>query len=166
MKDNIILIGMPGTGKSAVGKALAKNYRWKFIDTDDRIVELEGRTLPDIIENGTYEEFLAIEGNAGKTLDCKGAVIATGGSMVLIEEAIVHLKKIGTIVYLKTSIDVLNKRLEKTMVSRGVATPRPMTVSEIFEMREPYYEKYADISVDCTKGIEKMVNIIVKELKG
>ncbi|NLY82423.1 MAG: shikimate kinase, partial [Clostridiales bacterium] len=63
---------MPGTGKSAVGKALAKNYRWKFIDTDDRIVELEGRTLPDIIENGTYEEFLAIEGNAGKTLDCKG----------------------------------------------------------------------------------------------
>ena len=155
---------MPGTGKSAVGKALAKNYGWQFIDTDDRIVELEGRTLPDIIDNGTYEEFLAVEGNAGKTLDCKMTVIATGGSMVLIEDAISHLKEIGTIVYLKTSLDVLKKRLEKTMVSRGVATPRPMTVTEIFEMREPYYEKYAEISIDCTYGIDKMVKMIVKEL--
>ncbi|NLY82134.1 MAG: shikimate kinase, partial [Clostridiales bacterium] len=67
-------------------------------------------------------------------------------------------------VYLKTSLDVLKKRLEKTMVSRGVATPRPMTVTEIFEMREPYYEKYAEISIDCTYGIDKMVKMIVKEL--
>ncbi|MBK5253691.1 MAG: AAA family ATPase [Peptostreptococcaceae bacterium] len=166
MKKNIVLIGMPGTGKSAVGKALANNYGWEFIDTDNRIVELEGRSLPDIIENGTYEEFLAAEGNAGKTLKCKDAVIATGGSMVLIEDAIVHLKEIGTVVYLKTSLDILENRLEKTMVSRGVATPRPMTVSEIFKMREPYYDKYADISVDCTNGIDKMVKIIVKEIEG
>jgi len=164
LKSNIVLIGMPGTGKSAVGKALAKHYGYNFIDTDDRIVELEGRSLPDIIENGTYEEFLKIEGNAGKTLDCQETVIATGGSMVLIEDAILHLKEIGTLVYLKTSLDVLEKRLETTMVSRGVATPRPMTVQEIFKMRAPCYERYADISVDCTFGIDKMVKNIIELL--
>ena len=166
MKDNIVLIGMPGTGKSAVGKALAEHYGYAFIDTDDRIVELEGRSLPDIIEKGTYEEFLEIEGNAGKTLNCKNTVIATGGSMVLIEDAILHLKNIGTLVYLKTDLSVLEKRLETTMISRGVATPRPMTVAEIFEMRAPYYDKYADISVDCTYGIDKMVKSILELLEG
>jgi len=164
VKNNIVIIGMPGTGKSSVGKALAKHYGYDFLDTDDRIVELEGRSLPDIIEKGTYEEFLAVEGNAGRTLNCKNTVIATGGSMVLIEDAILHLKDIGTLVYLKTDLEVLEKRLEKTMVSRGVATPRPMTVQEIFEMRAPYYDKYADISIDCNHSINNVVKSIVELL--
>ena len=97
---NVILIGMPGTGKSVVGRALAERLGYTFIDADDVIVKTTGKTLPEILRTDGLDAFLEIEAGVGETMDYEDTVIATGGSMVLSEKAMEHLKENGVVVWL------------------------------------------------------------------
>lgn len=161
-KSNIILIGMPGCGKSTVGVVLAKNLGYRFLDSDICIQEKEERLLHEIIAEEGLEGFLAIESRVNASLDVQKHVIATGGSAVYGEEAMAHLGKNGTIVYLELPYDDIKERLGD-LVKRGVALKNGQTLHELYEERVPLYEKYADITVDCH---EKPIREIVADIAG
>ena len=108
---NIVLIGMPGTGKSTVGKALADRLGYDFVDADDLIVQTTGKTLPEILRQDGLEAFYEIENKVGTDLNRTHTVIATGGSMVLYPEAMAHLKEGSTVIWLQTPFSQLEKRM-------------------------------------------------------
>lgn len=145
--NNITLIGMPASGKSTIGVLLAKRLGFSFIDTDLVIQEKEGALLKEIIERKGLEGFLLIENRINAEVDAEHSVIAPGGSVIYGKEAMEHLKKISTVVYLKIGYESLEKRLEN-LVDRGVALREGMTLRDLYEERIPYYEKYADIVID------------------
>lgn len=149
---NIILIGMPGTGKSVVGRALAERLHYTFVDADDLIVRATGKTLPEILRTEGLEAFLSIEGRVGETLNCENTVIATGGSMVLSEGAMTHLKENGVAVWLETPLSQISERMPEDLTDRGIAAPQGMTIREIYRQREPLYAKYADLIVASRPG--------------
>lgn len=149
---NIILIGMPGTGKSTVGKALAERLHDTFIDADDLIRETTGKTLPEILRTEGLDALLHVEGTVGETLNRRNAVIATGGSMVLSEAAMRHLKENGVVVWLETPLSQIKSRLPEDLTDRGIAAPPGSTVEEIYRQREPLYAKYADLIVASRPG--------------
>ena len=149
---NIILIGMPGTGKSVVGRAQAKRLNYTFVDADDLIVQATGKTLPEILRTGGLEAFLSIEGRVGETLDRENPVIATGGSMVLSDSAMTHLKENGVAVWLETPLSRISDRMPADLTDRGIAAPQGMTIREIYRQREPLYAKYADLIVASRDG--------------
>ncbi len=143
---NIVLIGMPGCGKSTVGVILAKVMGMEFCDTDIVIQQKEGRKLQEIIDTDGNDAFLKCEENALVSLDINGAVVATGGSAVYSDAAMKHLKENGIVVYLKVSEDEIERRLAD-FAARGVAIKDGMTVRDLYNERIPLYEKYADITV-------------------
>lgn len=144
---NIVLIGMPGTGKSTVGKTLAQELGYTFVDVDDLIVEATGKTLPQILRTDGLEAFLEIEGKVGQGLNCSNTVIATGGSMVLSDAAMAHLKENGVAVWLETPLSAISDRMPDDLVERGIAAQPGMTIRQIYEQREPMYAKHADLIV-------------------
>ena len=143
---NIILIGMPGCGKSTVGVILAKVMGMHFCDTDIVIQEREGRKLQEIINADGNDAFLDCERRALLSIDVENTVIATGGSAIYSDEAMKHLKKSGKVVYLKVSEAEIERRLAD-FAARGVAIKDGMTVLDLYNERVPLYEKYADITV-------------------
>ena len=149
---NIILIGMPGTGKSVVGRALAERLGYTFIDADDVIVETAGKTLPEILRTDGLDTFLEIEARVGETMEYENTVIATGGSMVLYEKAMEHLKENGVVVWLETPLSQINDRMPDDLTDRGIAAPQGMTIRQIYEQREPLYANYADLIVASKDG--------------
>ena len=149
---NVILIGMPGTGKSVVGRALAERLGYTFIDADDVIVETAGKTLPEILRTDGLDTFLEIEARVGETMEYENTVIATGGSMVLYEKAMEHLKENGVVVWLETPLSQINDRMPDDLTDRGIAAPQGMTIRQIYEQREPLYAKYADLIVASKDG--------------
>ena len=149
---NVILIGMPGTGKSVVGRALAERLGYTFIDADDVIVETAGKTLPEILRTDGLDTFLEIEARVGETMEHENTVIATGGSMVLDEKAMEHLKENGVVVWLETPLSQINDRMPDDLTDRGIAAPQGMTIRQIYEQREPLYAKYADLIVASKDG--------------
>lgn len=149
---NVILIGMPGTGKSVVGRALAERLGYTFIDADDVIVETAGKTLPEILRTNGLDTFLEIEARVGETMEYENTVIATGGSMVLYEKAMEHLKENGVVVWLETPLSQINDRMPDDLTDRGIAAPQGMTIRQIYEQREPLYAKYADLIVASKDG--------------
>lgn len=151
---NMILIGMPGTGKSVVGKALAERLGYAFVDADDVIVETTGKTLPEILRTEGLDAFLKIEARVGETMDYKNTVIATGGSMVLYETAMNHLKENGIVVWLETPLSQISSRMPADLTDRGIAAPQGMTIRQIYEQRKPLYAKYADLIVVSQDGEE------------
>lgn len=158
---NIVLIGMPGTGKSTVGVVLAKRLGYDFIDGDLLITRREGNTLPEIIAREGLERFLEIEGEVGCAIDCERTVIATGGSMVFSDKAMRHLKQNGFVIWLETELETLAQRLAyNSREDRGVAAPAGMSIEEIYAVRAPLYEKYADIRIKCEYGTERTVQQI------
>ena len=159
-KSNIILIGMPGCGKSTVGVVLAKNMGLRFMDSDICIQEQENCLLHEIIAREGIEGFLAIENRVNASLDVKNYVIATGGSAIYGAEAMEHLSAIGTIVYLKLPYEEIKERLGD-LVKRGVTFKEGQTLLDLYEERIPLYEKYAEIIVDCDK---KTIREIVHEI--
>lgn len=163
MKSNIVLIGMPGVGKSTVGVILAKILGYKFIDTDLVIQNEQKRLLRDIISKEGVDGFIAAENMIVSKLETESSVIATGGSVVYGEEAMKNLSLNGVIVYLKLDYSRLRRRLGNIR-HRGVVIRSGQTLSELYKERIPLYEKYADIIIDengC--NIEKTVNNILKE---
>ena len=146
-KQNIILIGMPGAGKSSVGVILAKVLGYEFIDTDLVIQHREKRLLREIIADEGNEGFLAIENEVNATLEADKSVIAPGGSAIYGKEAMEHFKEIGTIVYLKLSYEDLAKRLGN-LKGRGVVLKEGQTLKDLYDERGKLYEQYAEITVD------------------
>lgn len=160
--NNIILIGMPGVGKSTVGVVLAKNMGYKFIDSDLIIQEETGRLLHDIINEKGIDGFNDIENRINCTISPKKAVIATGGSAVYGKEAMEHFKSIGKVIYLKHKFEEIERRLGD-LNERGVIIRKGQTLQELYDERIPLYEKYADITIDCEN---KVIRDIVKIIKG
>lgn len=150
--DNITLIGMPASGKSTVGVLLAKRLGYSFVDVDIVIQEQEGRLLKEIIAEEGQEGFLHVENRVNAELSVHNSVIAPGGSVIYGKEAMEHLKKISTVVYLKLSYEAVEERLGN-LTDRGVVLKDGMTLKDLYEERIPYYEQYADITVDET-GID------------
>lgn len=147
-KDNIVLIGMPGAGKSTVGVVLAKRLGLRFVDSDLVIQDTYGKLLHELIEEHGVEGFWAIENKVNASLDREKSVIATGGSAVYGKEAMEHLRKIGTVVYLKLPYEEVAQRLGD-LNARGVTLQPGQTLKGLFEERTPLYEKYAHITIDC-----------------
>ena len=144
---NVILIGMPGCGKTTIGTELAELIGYGYIDSDSVIVAREGKRLNEIIAEVGREGFLDIEAKINSELCATRCVIATGGSVFYREEAMEKLKTMGKIVYLKLSLDTIASRLGD-LKARGVALKEGFTLKDLYEERVPLYEKYADIAVD------------------
>lgn len=147
MKSNVILIGMPGSGKSTVGVVLAKLLCYSFVDMDLVIQDQEKRLLREIIEQEGNDGFMEIEGRINAAFEAERTVIAPGGSVIYSREAMEHLKSIGTIVYLKLEYETLEMRLGD-LKARGVVLGDGYTLKMLYEERVPYYEKYADIIIE------------------
>lgn len=147
MKSNIILIGMPGSGKSTIGVVLAKLLRRQFVDMDIVIQEQERKLLNEIIEAVGNSGFLEIENRVNAEFVAENTVIAPGGSVIYGKEAMDNLKEIGVVVYLKLDYDILEDRLGD-LKSRGVVLKDGYTLKDLYNERVPLYEKYADLIID------------------
>lgn len=165
MKNNIVLIGMPGVGKSTVGVILAKVLGYQFLDADLVIQEQEGKLLHEIIEEKGTDGFIRVENRVNASLDTDKTIIATGGSVVYGTEAMEHLKEIGQVVYLEVPFEELEKRLAD-IKGRGVVLRVGQTLKDLYLERTPLYEKYADVTVNEEGlGVEETVDTLVQKLK-
>lgn len=163
---NIVLIGMPASGKSTVGVVLAKTLGMGFVDTDLVIQQREGRLLQDIIDSDGLTAFLSAEENAILSLDCKNSVIATGGSAVFGEKAMEKLRENGVVVFLDVPLEALIKRLDN-IKTRGIAAKKGQSVELILKERFPLYKKYADFTISVQNEnvettVEKIISSLVK----
>lgn len=161
-KNNIILIGMPGAGKSTVGVVLAKKRGCRFLDSDLLIQEKYDALLHELIAKYGIEGFLTLEEETNASINVKHTVIATGGSVVYGAAAMEHLKKNGIVVYLKLSYEAIRERLGD-LNERGVTLREGQTLEDLYKERTPLYEKYADMTLDCEN---KSIREIVSELYG
>ena len=147
--DNLILIGMPSAGKSTAGVLLAKRIGFGFVDCDLMIQGEEKHLLSDLIDAKGSEGYLEIENRVCSGLFVSRCVVATGGSVCYCEEAMEHLRSLGTIIYLEISAEEAERRLTN-LKRRGVVMRSGIkTIKELHRERVPLYEKYADIVVDC-----------------
>ncbi len=148
-KNNVVLIGMPGAGKSTLGVVLAKILKYDFVDTDLVIQNQRDRTLQMILDACGPDGFLQVENDVLRTIEATNSIVATGGSAVYSDEAMRHLADIGTVVYLQISFDSLKRRLGN-LHERGVVLKGGMGMSlqELYDERLPLYEQYAEITVD------------------
>ncbi len=164
-KNNIVLIGMPGVGKSTIGVILAKVLGYQFLDADLLIQEREGKLLKDIIDEVGTEGFIQVENRVNASINCDRTIIATGGSVIYGQEAMEHLKEIGTVVYLEVPFSILEKRLSD-IKGRGVVLKEGQTLYDLFLERTPLYEKYADVQLsEEGLGVEETVNLLVSKLQ-
>lgn len=164
-KKNIVLIGMPGVGKSTIGVVLAKNLGIAFQDSDIVIQQVEGKKLQQLIEERGQEGFLEIEDRVNASINPKAAVIATGGSVVYCDNAMNHLNEIATICYLKLSYESIEERLGD-LKERGVVLKEGQTLRNLYDERIPLYEKYANMTIECeNKNIREIVMEIAKRVK-
>ena len=162
--DNIILIGMPGAGKSTVGVILAKTIGYDFVDVDIHIAKREGMPLQDILDQKGIEAFLAIEADVAHSLTLEKTVIATGGSLALSNSAMAHLKQSGRCVFLDVALPTLEQRLSN-IKNRGVAAGPGKTIAQIEAERRPFYESAADVTISCgDDSVEKTVEEIISAL--
>lgn len=145
--ENIVLIGMPGCGKSTLGVVLAKTLGYDFLDTDLVISSLQRNTLQKILDEQGLERFLQYEEQAGLSVNCERTVIATGGSMVFSEAAMEHLRANGRVVYLNVPPEELAIRLTNIR-TRGIAASPGKSIADIYRERVPLYERYADLIVE------------------
>lgn len=161
---NIILIGMPGAGKSTIGVILAKTRGMKFVDTDIAIQETTGRLLQEIIDTDGPVEFKALEEKTILSLHCHNTIIATGGSAVFSGLAMEYLKSGGIVVYVKVSFDEMARRL-RNITTRGIVLMDGQDLRDMYNERIPLYEKYADITLDCSQDdfetcVEKIMGVL------
>lgn len=163
--NNIILIGMPGVGKSTIGVVLAKHMGYGFLDSDLVIQEKEGKLLHEIIEQKGVDGFLKLENEINASIEVEKTVIATGGSAVYGERAMEHFASMGTLIYLSLPYDELEERLGD-LNKRGVVLKSGQTLGELMEERKVLYEKYGDVVIDCSgKQIREIVAEIVGKLR-
>jgi shikimate kinase len=149
VKSNIVLIGMPGSGKSTVGVILAKLTSRDFIDTDVLIQTREQRALQEIVDREGYMALRRVEERILLALSCQDHVIATGGSAVYSHSAMELLRADGVIVFLDADLATLRSRVHD-FTTRGLAKRSDQTFADLFEERVALYAKYADIIVNCS----------------
>ena len=159
---NIILIGMPGVGKSTVGVVLAKKLGYAFVDADLVIQSREGKLLHEIISERGVEGFWRVEESVGESIEAHRTVIATGGSAVYGPKAMTHYKQIGTVVYLSLPLAGIRERLGD-LDELGVTLREGQDLDSLYAERLPLYEKYADITLAC-EGLE--IREIVERIAG
>lgn len=147
-RQSLILIGMPGAGKSTMGILLAKELGLGFLDTDVAIQVKEENTLQDILEQRGYLALRDVEEQVLLETDCHQKVIATGGSAVYSETGMAYLKSCGPVVYLDVPLDELRRRIHN-YETRGIARRPDQSFSQLFEERAALYRQYADITVTC-----------------
>ncbi|MCC6698368.1 MAG: shikimate kinase [Candidatus Hydrogenedentes bacterium] len=163
---NLVLIGMPGVGKSTAGVLLAKELSRGFLDTDVVIQSHEGRRLRDIIEREGVIAFRAIEERYLLGLECHGVVIATGGSAVYSEPAMRHLRDHGIVVHLSLPIEQIEQRVHD-LEARGIVRAEGQTLLELYEERQPLYCRYRHCEVDCAgQNHEAVVQAIIAAVSG
>lgn len=160
-KNNIVMIGMPASGKSTIGVLLAKRLGYSFVDVDLVIQEQQGKLLKEIIAERGLAGFMEVEEETNASLEVKRSIIAPGGSVIYGKKAMEHLREIGTVVYLKIGYEDLEARLGN-LKDRGVVLKDGMTLRDLYNERVPYYERYADVTVDETG---KEFGEIVDELR-
>ncbi|MDF2988305.1 MAG: shikimate kinase [Eubacterium sp.] len=143
--NNIILIGMPGTGKSTVGKLLGEHLGFDFIDTDQLITDSVGKTPRQLVEESGRDCFLRVQDEVVLNIGCNHCVIATGGGLVHSNTAMKHLKTMGKVIFLNTSYEVIEERMDKTrnLVRSGGS------LQDLYNKRMPLYMEYADTVIDC-----------------
>ena len=166
--NNVILIGMPGSGKSTVGVLLAKALCVDYADTDLLLQRSRMRPLKNIIDAVGPEGFLELEADLICSLTLRDHVIATGGSVVCRERSVRHLKSSGVLVWIDAPLEDLERRIGgmKGIRARGVAIGRGMTLKDLFDQRLPLYEKAADIRVECGGlDAERCCAKIIQELE-
>lgn len=162
---NIILIGMPGAGKSTVGVLLAKALGMSFIDADLIIQQNTGNLLQEIIDKYSISKFLEIEESIILSLNIENSVVATGGSIIYSRNAINSLKRNGILIYLKLPYDEIERRISN-IKTRGIVIGKDQKLMDIYNERIPLYEKYADIIIDCTgKNMEDIIIAVKSALK-
>lgn len=163
--DNIILIGMPSCGKSTLGRILAKELGYGYVDTDDIIIRQNGCPLRDILDAEGVDGFVRREEAAICSVQAQRTIIATGGSAIYSEKAMAHLKTLGRVVYLCLTFDEVERRLGD-LHARGVAIAPGSTLQDLFNERVPLYEKYADLTVHIRDGnsVRQSVAILLQQL--
>ena len=161
----LIIIGMPACGKSCMGRALARKLRMKCVDADRVIERVTDRKLQDIINEDGIDAFMEIERTVLKTLSGDNLIISTGGSAVYYPEVMEYFKSIGKILYLYCSLDVIKTRLGD-FSKRGVILKDGQTLEDLYDERCALYEKYADITVDCSgNAYPKYQSRVIQSLK-
>lgn len=162
---NVVLIGMPGAGKSTIGVILAKVLGYQFMDSDLLIQEQEKSLLKDIIKKKGLDGFIAIENQVNRDIQAENTVIATGGSVIYGNEAMEHLRDIGIVVYIQLSYEAIEKRLGN-IKQRGVVLREGQTLLSLYNERCPLYEKYAHIIVNGEgMDVEVLMEKILQEVK-
>ncbi len=163
---NIILIGMPGAGKSTIGVVLAKKLGFQFVDSDLVIQEKCRKLLYQLIEELGEADFLVLENEINAGLWTEQTVIATGGSAVYGKEAMAHFKRQGKVVYLHLPYEELKERLGD-LHERGVVLRKGYTLEDLYRERTPLYQKYADMTIDCSgRDIRNIVEEIASAVSG
>ena len=159
--NSIILIGMPGSGKSTLGRQLAEYLDFKFIDTDQLIETHQGKKLQTIVDQQGYLTLREIESEELLQLRLHHHVVATGGSAVYSDKAMKHLQKQGTIVYLKVDFEEIIKRIDNEDC-RGIARPADQSLQSVYAERTPLYEQFADITIDNNQpfSLDKVVDFL------
>jgi shikimate kinase len=163
-KSNIVLIGMPGSGKSTIGIILAKRTSHDFIDTDVLIQHVEHRSLQDILDQEGYLRLREIEARVLQGLNVENHVISTGGSAVYSDAAMQHLHKNGTCIYLDVSVATLRKRITD-YETRGIAKRPDQSFADLFRERTLLYRQYADLVIDGDSMTQDQIcDAIIKQL--
>jgi shikimate kinase len=163
-KTNIILIGMPGSGKSTVGVILAKMLAKRYLDTDILLQNIEKRCLQDIVDKEGHMALRKVEQKVLLSIHCRNHIVATGGSAAYSEPAMMHLKRDGIIVFLHADLQSLNRRIHN-YETRGLAKRPDQSFQDLFEERLALYEKYADITVESSKlSQDQVCDAIVAQL--
>lgn len=157
----MILIGMPGAGKSTVGKHLARSLSLPFLDTDQLIEDRWGSTLQEIIDSEGLEAFRIREEETIRSLNVVRHVISTGGSAVYYPRAMAHLQNLGWILWLDLPLEELESRLANGVEDRGLVRTRNQSLADLYRERQPLYERYAQIRVET---LDKTDQQVVREI--
>jgi shikimate kinase len=156
LRSNIVLVGMPGSGKSTVGVILAKLLSYAFVDTDFLIQTSQKCSLQDIIDRDGHVALRKVEEDVLLNIDNHNHVIATGGSAVYSNCGMAHLKTIGIVVFLEVDLASLEMRI-RNFDMRGLAKRPEQSLADLFAEREPLYKKYADLMVNCSAPTQEEV---------